>query len=171
MLFFNRGFIDFLTFPGIMVHEFAHKLFCDLAGIKVYKVRYFRFGNPAGYVIHAAAPGYPEAFLISIAPFLVNTFFALIAFIMATFVPPSQQIIALLLCWLGISIAMHSFPSGQDADNLWQHSKKAWKRNFWALLGFPSALIIKLSNRLSVYWFDLFYAAALLFLVVTSFKG
>lgn len=44
--------ISVLTFPGVIVHEAANLLFCRFAGLAVFDVRYFRFGNPAGYVLH-----------------------------------------------------------------------------------------------------------------------
>ena len=34
--------IALLTFPGVIVHEFAHKLFCDIFNVPVYYVNYFK---------------------------------------------------------------------------------------------------------------------------------
>jgi len=68
------------------------------------------------------------------------------------------------LYWLGISIAMHSFPSDEDAENLWNCSKRAWKTTPLALFGFPAVILIKIANILSIVWFDLFYAIGLLIL-------
>jgi len=45
-----RWLIALVTFPGIILHEWAHKFFCDRTGVPVYKTCYFRLGNPAGYV-------------------------------------------------------------------------------------------------------------------------
>jgi hypothetical protein len=56
-----------------------------------------------------------------------------------------------------ISIAMHSFPSSGDADNLWEYSKRAGRVTPWALTGFPVVILIKIANILSFVWFDLFY--------------
>ena len=162
--------IAILTFPGIIVHELAHKFFCNRANVPVYKTCYFRLGNPAGYVIHGPVNSYVKAFLINIAPFIVNTCVAFLIFLVAVNAS-SLGITTYLLYWLGISIAMHSFPSSGDADNLWSYSKKAWRRNPLALLGFPVVGLIKLATILSAIWFDLLYAIALLLLVAFLLQG
>jgi hypothetical protein len=161
--------IALVTFPGIILHEWAHKFFCDRNKVPVYKTCYFRLGNPAGYVIHGPVDSYGKAFLIATAPFLVNTAIAVILFVVAVIIP--LGLIAYLLYWLGISIAMHSFPSSQDADNLWNYSKRNWWRNPLALVGFPVIGLIKLAGILSAVWFDLLYAVALLILVALLAKG
>jgi len=51
MFFIPGPVIAALTFPGVIVHEMAHQLFCRLFRVAVLDVCYFRFGNPAGYVI------------------------------------------------------------------------------------------------------------------------
>ena len=161
--------IALITFPGIILHEWAHKFFCDRTGVPVHKICYFRLGNPAGYVIHDQIDNYGKAFLIATAPFLVNTTIAVIVFFIAVILP--LGLAAYILYWLGISIAMHSFPSSQDADNLWSYSKKAWRRNALVLLSFPVVGLIKLARLLSAIWFDLVYAIALLLLVALTIKG
>ncbi|MBM3119497.1 MAG: hypothetical protein FJ006_08130 [Chloroflexi bacterium] len=161
--------IAILTFPGIIIHEWAHKFFCDRANVPVYKTCYFRLGNPAGYVIHGPVNSYAKAFFIATAPFLTNTTIAVIVFFIAVIIP--RGLIAYILYWLGISVAMHSSPSNQDADSLWQHSKRALKRNPLALFGFPIVGLIKLSSLLSRIWFDLLYAVALFLLVAFLVRG
>lgn len=161
--------ISLLTFPGIVVHELAHKIFCNIARVQVYKVCYFRLGNPSGFVIHEPAGSYGKALLIDIAPFLINTLISLLLFTIAINLPSSQ--VAYLLYWLGISIAMHSFPSNSDADNIWNQSKSSWKKNPLALIGFPIVGTIKLATFFSMIWFDLIYAIALLVLIALLFRG
>ena len=41
--------IALATFPGVIVHEAAHMLFCRLRGVAIFKVCFFRVGNPAGH--------------------------------------------------------------------------------------------------------------------------
>jgi hypothetical protein len=161
--------ISLLTFPGIIIHELAHSTFCNIARVQVYKVCYFRLGNPSGFVIHEPADSYWKALLIDIAPFLINTLTSLLLFAIA--VNLSQSFIVYLLYWLGISIAIHSFPSNSDADNLWSQSKSSLKRNPLALIGFPIVGIIKLAIILDRIWFDLIYAVALLLIVALFFRG
>ena len=161
--------ISLLTFPGVIVHEWAHKQFCDRAGVPVAKVRYFRLGNPAGYVIHAPATRYHHAVLIDIAPLLVNTFFALVFFCAAMFV--ADRTAVYVLCWLGISIGMHAFPSGEDANNLWNDTRKALPKNPLAYICLPLVGLIKLAQLLRFIWFGLLYAVALLILVAYLVQG
>lgn len=161
--------IAILTFPGIIVHEWAHKFFCNRARVPVYKTCYFRLGNPAGYVIHGPVNGYLKAFLIDVAPFIMNTSIAFVIFLVAA--NTSLGITTYVLYWLGISVAMHSFPSSADAHNLWQHTTTACRRNPLVLLGFPVVGLIKLASMLSAIWFDLLYAIALLVLVAFLLKG
>ena len=160
MLFIPGKLIAILTFPGVIVHEAGHRLFCSLAGVHVYKTCYFRLGNPAGYVIHGPVHSYGAGFLICVAPFIVNTAIALLIFSIAVNV--SSSAVAFPLYWLGISIGMHAFPSSGDADNLWRYSKAAWRHNPLAILGFPAVILIKIAAVLSIIWFNLFYAIALL---------
>ena len=164
-----RWLIALITFPGIMLHEWAHKFFCDRTKVPVYKTCYFRLGNPAGYVLHGPVDSYWKAFLISTAPFLINTAIAVILFFIAVIIP--RGLAAYILYWLGISIAMHSFPSSEDADNLWGYSKTAFRKNPLALLGFPIVSLMKLAARLSAVWLGLLYAVALLILVAFLTKG
>ena len=101
--------ISVLTFPGVIVHEGGHRLFCSLAGVRVYKTCYFRLGNPAGYVIHGPVHSYGAAFLISVAPFIVNTAIALLIFSIAVNV--SSTAVAFPLSKMARSLRVHSFPS------------------------------------------------------------
>ena len=166
MFFIPGELIAILTFPGIIIHEIGHKLFCTLAGIPVYQTCYFRIGNPAGYVIHESVQSYKKDFLICVAPIIVNTTIALFIFAVAVNIP--SIVVVLTLYWLGISIGMHAFPSSEDANNIWQHSKETWKYNPLAILGFPIVILIKIANILSIIWFDLLYAIALLLIVGIS---
>jgi len=160
--------IALLTFPGIILHEWAHKFFCDRTHVKVLKTCYFRFGNPAGYVIHGPVNSYGKAFLIATAPFLINTAFSVIAFVIAVIIP--LGVAAYILYWLGIATGIHAFPSSQDADMLWSQAKAAW-HNPLVWLSFPVIGLIKLGGLLRIVWFDLLYAVALLLLVLLIIKG
>ena len=116
-----------LTFPGVVSHEFAHKFFCDLFEIKVRKVCYFRFGNPAGYVIHDRPDKFIHSFMIDIGPFLINTMLALISYSVAKFYAESL-LHWFILVWLGVTFAYHSFPSKDDAKNLFKETNRHIKK-------------------------------------------
>lgn len=153
------------TFPGVIVHEAAHMLFCRLRGVAVLDVCFFRLGNPAGYVVHEEIDDFTSSFLIALGPFLVNSVLCVVICLPA-FLPMQvfgiQSPLSMFLMWLGLSIGMHAFPSNQDAMNLWQHAKRASKSlNPLALASFPLVVLVFVGNLLSIVWADLFYGLAL----------
>ncbi|HLE07891.1 MAG TPA: metalloprotease family protein [archaeon] len=155
--------ISILTFPGVIFHEWGHKFFCDRTGVKVSEVKYFRFGNPAGYVLHEPATTFKQSFFITVGPFITGTVFTLIFFLLSRIFRNSP--IEMLLIWLGGSIAMNCFPSGHDAKALWLETGRHAKTNSLALIGYPFAAIIWIADKLRIIWFDLIYAAILYGLV------
>jgi hypothetical protein len=161
--------ISVLTFPGVIIHEWGHALFCRLSGIPVYEIRYFRFGNPAGYVLHGEVGDYGPALLICVAPLIVNTITAMLAFLVATRAPTSSLHWPLL--WLGFSVAMHSFPSSGDASALWRVSAQAIRHNLLAVTGFPIVVLLKVVSFLRILCLDVIYAALLLWFVTSTFSS
>jgi hypothetical protein len=163
-MFFIPGFlISLLTFPGVIVHEFAHQLFCRLSRVPVFEVCYFRLSNPCGYVIHEKVESPMKNLLICVGPFLINTVIgALILF------PASIEVmefksytnpLSLFLAWLGISILMHSFPSSGDAKSLYQSVIKNKSVNILAkIVILPVIGLIYVGAIGSVVWLDFFYA-------------
>lgn len=159
------GFIiSIITFPGVIAHEFAHSLFCRLTGTAVRSVCYFRLGNPAGYVIHDTPDSTWKQIIIGSGPFVVNTGIGLALGIIAYF---SKELGAMqhVIEWLGISIAMHSFPSSTDAKVIW---KSIWEKGApisAKLVGTPLVGCIMLGAIGSFFWLDLFYGVAITLIV------
>jgi hypothetical protein len=122
--------ISILTFPGVIVHEFAHLFFCKIRKVAVFEVCYFRFGNPSGYVIHENTTDFYTTFLISMGPFFINTVLCLLICIPA-YIPINffnvDHPLSYFLVWLGMSIGMHAVPSNQDAKNLYKQAKEKIK--------------------------------------------
>jgi len=152
--------IAIVTFPGVIVHELGHFIFCRLFKLPILDVCFFRVGTPAGYVIHGAPKNAAQHMLISFGPFFVNT---LLGALIAT--PAAIPVIQFsagkpldyLLIWLGVSIAMHAFPSTGDAASLWQgvwHGEASFFAKFITL---PLVGLIYLGALGSVFWLDLFY--------------
>jgi hypothetical protein len=158
------GFIiSWVTFPGVIVHEIAHQLFCRLFGVKVLHVCYFRFGNPCGFVWHAPARKHWHSVMISIGPFFVNS---ILGFLIGT--PSFLRLswggldpLDLLMVWLGVSIAMHSFPSIGDANNIWDIVRSKETPWFTRLVGLPIVGILCLGAAGSVFWLDFLYGIGL----------
>lgn len=153
--------ITIITFPGVIVHELAHQLFCRLYKIPVFKVVYFQAANPAGYVVHEAPSNKLQTVMISIGPFFLNTILgALIA------LPASLPVLHfghtaspldVLLIYLGVSIAMHAFPSTGDAAAIWQAVNEKDTSFGTKMVAYPIVGIIYLGAIGSFFWLDLIY--------------
>ncbi|GAA0076628.1 hypothetical protein UT300005_10060 [Clostridium sp. CTA-5] len=158
--------ISVLTFPGVIVHEISHQLFCRLMRVPVYKVKYFQLDNPCGYVLHEPSDKPLKVFLISIGPFLVNSILGGIITL-----PVSIELfefnhctsfVDLFLGWIGISILMHAFPSTGDAKVMINSILKNSEVSvIIKILILPIIGIIYIGSWGSVVWLDLFYAIAI----------
>lgn len=150
-------FIALLTVPGVVAHEMAHELFCHLTGTKVRKVRYFRFGNPAGYVVHDEPKNLRSSFLISVGPLFFNTLLcALLVFLGLARSYFSWQFWALL--WIGLSVGMHALPSNGDASSFLAHVKQERGFSLLYAISWLFALSLRFVNFLRFFWIDLVYA-------------
>ena len=155
--------ISLVTFPGVIVHEIAHQLFCRWMKVAVFKVCYFQVDNPVGYVIHEQPGKIYQNIPISMGPFFVNTvlgfiiaFPASLAFKFGTANP-----LDFLLMYLGVSIAMHAFPSTGDANSMWAAIMKNEESPFLLkIITAPLACLIYLGAAGSVFWLDLLYGIA-----------
>ena len=138
----------FLTFPGVAIHEWAHKIFCQLSGLRVIKVVYFRFGNPSGYVVHEAPQNYLQSFFVATGPIIFNSIVSVgLAYAIIFFQSGSYW--RLIFLWLAFSVAAHAFPSSEDlsgasSDGL-NHLKKG--SSLLPLIGFPLIGIMWLAGR------------------------
>lgn len=153
--------ISFLTFPGIIVHELAHQLFCRLFKVPVFEVCYFRTENPMGYVLHEQAEKDYQTILISTGPFIVNSVLAfVIAFPAALqFKFDAANFFDYVLLYLGISIGAHAFPSTGDAESLWQTVKNS--KPITKFLVAPIVGFIYLGAIGSFFWLDILYGVAI----------
>ncbi|MGB8451671.1 MAG: metalloprotease family protein [Anaerocolumna sp.] len=162
--------ISIITFPGVIIHELAHQIFCYICGLQVYEVKYFQFKNPNGYVVHEATDHPGKVFLTSMGPFFINTLLGLLIML-----PASIELIAfedygnmlnLILGWLGFSILMHSFPSTGDANVMVNQILKNRNVSIIAkILSAPFIALVYIGAIGSVFWLDAIYAAAVAMLI------
>ncbi|MFW5832218.1 MAG: hypothetical protein ACOCVA_08180 [Prolixibacteraceae bacterium] len=113
--------------------------------------------STAGYVVHERPQNFVQSFFVAVGPFITGTLFALLFFFIAGSQKTENWQQALFI-WLGISVAINAFPSDTDAKSLWRDSNRHVLKNLFAVIGYPFAVIIWLSNALHVVWFDLIYA-------------
>lgn len=163
-MFFIPGIaITMLTFPGVVVHELAHQLFCRLYKVPVFQVVYFQMKNPAGFVLHETPLNKWHSVMISVGPFLVNTIIgALIALPAAlpVFKFDNGSALDYLLIYLGVSIAMHAFPSTGDANAILETMKEEGTARWIKIAGYPIVGLIYLGSLASFFWLDLIYGMA-----------
>jgi hypothetical protein len=164
MFFIPGPVIAALTFPGVIVHEAGHLFFCRLFKLQVYDVRFFRFGNPAGYVIHEKTDQFLPLFFVSMGPFFANTLLCMV-FCTAAFLPVWELKVsdpmAYFFYWLGLSIGMHAFPSTADLSNMWELApQRAKQGNVLAIISLPLVGLLYLLNFARMFWADLGYGIA-----------
>lgn len=157
--------IALCTFPGVIVHEAAHMLFCKLGGVPVLDVCFLRMGNPVGYVVHEPIKDFHTSFLVCVGPLIVNSLLCIVLCFPA-FIPVKifglDDAFSFFLIWLGVSIGMHAFPSGQDADNLWHEAREArGSRKVLAIASYPLVALVHFANFLRIFWLDYLYGVAL----------
>jgi Putative zincin peptidase len=117
--------LAYLTFPGVIAHEFAHAWACRRMGVRVIKVCYLRFGNPPGYVLHGRPATALQHIVIATAPVFISTLLSLAiscaagVFFVSHAAVDYHDVILALSFWISFSFALHAFPSSGDADALW----------------------------------------------------
>ena len=164
MFFIPGWLVSIATFPGVIVHEVGHFLFCRRFNLAILDVCFFRMGDPAGYVVHETTPDFNRSFFISMGPFFTNTLLCIV-FCSAAFLPVWELDIADPLAWffywLGLSIGMHAFPSIGDMQALWTQVPSAAKSgSVLAILSYPLVGLIYVLNFARVVWADLLYGIA-----------
>lgn len=158
--------IALLTFPGVIMHEFAHQIGCWLAGVKIHKVCYFRLSNPCGYVAHEHSQYIYQSLTIVIAPLILGYGTAVILALIANDI--GGGFIGDILVWLAFAIAMNALSSNGDIDSLWrmlrgstimQYQGQYYEVKYsspliYRLILFPFGGLVKLVNVLRVVWVD-----------------
>jgi len=157
--------IALATFPGVIVHETGHLLFCRWFKLAVFDVCFFRVGNPAGYVIHENSDDFNTIFFVSMGPFFANSLLCIL-FCSAAFLPVWELEVADPLAWffywLGLSIGMHAFPSTEDLKHIWRLApRNALRGNPLAILSFPVIVVLYVLNFARFFWADLGYGIAI----------
>jgi len=159
-----RYLLSYVTFPGVIIHEFAHAWACRRMGVRVIKVCYLRFGNPPGYVLHARPASALQHIIIAAAPVFVSTALSSIISCAAGVFATSHAVdnhgaILALSLWVCFSVALHAFPSGGDADALWSDVKNPKVSLAAKLLLVPVVSLIRLAGFGRHFWVDVLFAA------------
>jgi hypothetical protein len=159
-----RRIVSYITFPGIVAHEFAHAWACKRLGIRVHQVCYLRFGNPMGYVLHEQPTYAVQHILVAVAPFFVSTVLALAASLTACLLagsplfPETRDTATVAAAWLSFSLALHAFPSGGDSDALMADVRSPEIGILAKGLLLPAVGMIRLGQLGARLWLDALFA-------------
>jgi hypothetical protein len=178
-VFFLPGWlIALITFPGVIVHEFAHRFFCDVTGTPVYAVRYFEpMANPAGYVVHARPRRLTHGLLIAFGPVLVNTALCSLLTVGAAYQlilldgDLTKTPILIVLAWVGYSIGMHAIPSRQDAASFVAQVHEARGSGPVLAVARGAAAVVRVLNILRRVWIDALYAVGVSLVIPLLLSG
>lgn len=132
MMVIPAELVALITFPGVILHEVAHRFFCDIFQVRVYAVNYFSCNRQAGYVALEIKDikNESQSFLISCAPLFINGLVGIILTFpyMLTIMPgleeslePTNPIIYVIwkiVLWIGCCCLFCSIPSDNDLDNI-----------------------------------------------------
>ena len=112
-----------ILFPGVVIHELSHFVFCLLSGARVHNVEFF---SPSGGSVTHSKPKLPVIgmFLISLAPFLVGITLVYFLYPQLIVFDSSQSTLWLIISkviisYLLVAIIISMFPSGRDFKNAW----------------------------------------------------
>lgn len=111
-------------------------------------------------VNYDAIESYSGLFAVVLMPFVVSSVVAFVLLTVDLALFGTDGIVALVLAWLGISLAAHSFPNADATDALWRRSSE--EGGVLAAVGYPIVGLSKLVNALRFLWLDFIYAAVLL---------
>lgn len=159
------GLLNVLTFPGVVVHELTRRFFCRMARVAILDARYFGVGDPGSYVDYEPPRKASQLLAIETAPFFVNTILgALIAtpgiIPLLLFGIDGGSLLDYVLVWLGFSIAMHAFPTVEDAKLAKDVAKNRATPALTQILFAPLSWILYLGALGSLYWLDVVYGIA-----------
>lgn len=180
MIFIPGILISWLTFPGVIIHEFAHKQTCDWRDIAVHDVSYFS-ASGGGHVTHRRPSQFRDTLAISAAPFIVNTVLAFALYVLAYMIllgtatipgvnSEAGVYIALAIGWVGLSVGWHALPSRTDSKNIWRGARSRWRSSNLALFALPLAALFYVGNLLAIFWFDAIYSIGIALLAITAVR-
>ena len=157
--------ISAITFPGVIVHEWAHKIFCKKFNVKVLEVKYWSMSGTA-YVRHEEIKSLKAAAFISLAPFIVNTSIAILIGVFAAilrYTHIDNSWVMFILGYLAVSIGMHAFPSKTDTQNIVDISKRLEKKGFYIIAKIFD-VFFWIMRVLSFAWLDFVFGILLFYL-------
>ena len=159
--------VAIFTFPGIILRLIVSRLLCRYLDIPFFKVTYFEPNRPIGTSVFEPPRSPWTAIVLIFGPALANTLLGFLIGAPAVFAfftydeTPLLSLLDIFLVWLGVSLAVHSFPTFEHAkaiENTLQDSRNPgwvqWMGQFLSVFAYAGAVG-------SMFWLDVIYALVL----------
>lgn len=131
MLFFHNKLLRIITFPGVIMHEVAHRILCDMFAVRVYAIQYFSSNIHTKPIIYndADIKHTYQQFLIAYAPLIINTMLGMV-FTFPFIISQNQLSISIYIpnifiriCWyitywIGFSFLYNAIPKKTFLENI-----------------------------------------------------
>lgn len=169
ILFYNfRDFLLIATLAfsyigGTMLHEFGHKVFCDITGVRVIKTEFFSWSGVSpwgelvdGFVIHERPKNLTQSFFITIGP-MITTGAVLFLVVLIYIFNPSYFYSVDFVWYIVFGLFLAMFPSTPDVDCLQNEVryKKSRKKIIFKLFLSPLIHGLKLFSYFEVQFISL----------------
>lgn len=175
-----RLILDWMLFPGLILHEFAHALLVSInPSSKITDIE-VTIHNGGEVEYRYSFMTVTRSFLINYAPFYVNTGISiyLIQYIMDTEITTILSAVELIILYLlAISFAAKAMPSEVDAYNhIELMREQLFTRRFpiivilgpiYLVLSIPGLIVSKVRKRSVVAYYSIAISYAILVLVAT----
>ncbi|MCQ2482937.1 MAG: M50 family metallopeptidase [Clostridia bacterium] len=128
---FALVFCNYITFPGVILHELSHALVALLTGAKVTEIHFFKLGTPIGYVTyHERGPRFIRALQSSLTACAPVVFGSVVALLLIDVLTKGSYSVGVtvLLVYLIISVIDHMTMSIPDIIYFF--------KGIWALAAF-----------------------------------
>lgn len=133
---------------GVVLHEFGHKIFCNLVGVKVHTIRYLNDdpypNTPDGFIIHDPPENFFQSLMITLGP-MFTVGIPLFLTWYYSFVLESDS--GFILQYIGSGLFFAVFPSTWDVQSAIDYTVTI--KGFWLVVIYPFLFILWI---VSFYW-------------------
>ncbi len=112
----SKIWLYFLLYPGVVLHELSHAVFCLIFGVRIKRMKLFSQGE--GFVEYESKrKNQIRDFFISTAPLVIGLLFLVLIYKIFSTQVNIILIWKIVLIYLGFSVFLSMFPSSRDIAN------------------------------------------------------
>jgi len=167
--------VAIITFPGVIFRQVAIQLFCCYFQIPVFKVVYFQAWPPGGTVLHEVPDSPWIRLMLIFGPAAANTVLGFLIgapAVLGLLISDNTIISSLLdlfLIWLGTSIAVHTFPTLNEAETVTNAMTAAQNPVWVQMMGLPLSAVTYMAAIGKILWLDAIYALVVVIVIPILF--